>query len=275
MIFFNNHFWDQTFTLFKIEGPDARNFLNSQTTFDVLGIQEGCLFRTCWLSPIGRFKSLLEVRLSGECIEFLVLSGNNKELIDGLNKVIFPLDRVKITECGEVRRLQILSMEDSWKETETQWISNEIPENFMALKPADKSILQEWKIRQGLPCIFNNILEKCNPFELGLSDFVNLKKGCYLGQETLSKVNNMGKLRYKLRLFESLENINSGDSLILSSKNSSNENVGIVYTSMRSRNCSSIGLALIRGRFASFENLDLQNELGKIKLINPIGFKGI
>ncbi len=280
MNFLNNYFWDTSFPLFKLEGPDCKNFLNSQTTFDVSRLKEGALFRTCWLSPIGRFKALLEGKVVGECIKFIVLLGDIKEVIDGLNKVIFPLDRVNIIACDQVRRLQIISMNESWKETDTQWLSNKdkTPKGYDRIKSANKAILQEWKFKQGLPDRMNNIIQKCNPFEIGLSDFVNLEKGCYLGQETLSKVKNLGSLKYNLRFFEYEGELNSGEKLTLSceyDESNSNSNVGKVCSSIISCYNKTIGLALIRKRFSSFDNLQLGEGRGIIKIKVPIGFKGI
>ncbi len=280
MSFLNNYCWDTSLPLFKLEGPDCRTFLNSQTTFDVLRIKEGTLFRTCWLSPTGRFKALLEGKVLGECIEFVVLLGDSQELIDGLRKVIFPLDRVNILSCDQVRRLQITSTNQSWKETETEWLSSkdEIPENFRRINPLNKTMLQEWKIKQGLPDEINHIIQKCNPFEIGFSDFVDLQKGCYLGQETLSKVKNMGNVKHQLRFFEYEGKLNSGDKLILSNKhgeNPSNENAGLVCSSILYSDNKSIGLALIRRRFSSYDNLHLNEDPGSLKIKIPIGFNGI
>ncbi len=280
MSFLNNYLWDTSFPLFKLEGADCITFLNSQTTFDVLRIKEGTIFRTCWLSPVGRFKALLEGQMVGGCIEFVVLLGDIQELIDGLNKVIFPVDRVNVIPCDQVRRLQIISMNQSWKETATQWLSNKekTPQSFLGIKAANKIILQEWKIKQGLPDRMNHVIQKCNPFEIGLSDFVNLEKGCYLGQETLSKVKNMGILKYQLRFFEYEGKLNSGEKLVLSSEygeNNSNENGGLVCSSILSRDNNTIGLALIRRRFSSYDDLQLSEGRGRIKIKIPLGCKGI
>ena len=276
----NNYLWDTSLPLFKLEGADCRTFLNSQTTFDVLRIKEGTIFRTCWLSPVGRFKALLEGKMVGGCIEFVVLLGDSQELIDGLNKVIFPVDRVNVIACDQVRRLQIISMNQSWKETATQWLSNKekTPQSFLEIKDASKTILQEWKIKQGLPDRINHIIQKCNPFEIGLSDFVDLEKGCYLGQETLSKVKNMGNLKHQLRFFEYEGKLNSDEKLILSSENgetNSNENGGFVFSSMLSGDNNTIGLAMIRRRFSSYDNLKLGEARKRMKIKIPLGFKGI
>ena len=280
MSFLNNYSWDTSLPLFKLEGPDCKTFLNSQTTLDVLRIKEGAIFRTCWLSPVGRFKALLEGKMVGGCIEFVVLLGDSQELIDGLSKVIFPADRVNIIACDQVRRLQIISMNESWKETVTHWLSHKekTPKAFLGIESANKAILQEWKIKQGLPDRINHIIQKCNPFEIGLSDFVNLEKGCYLGQETLSKVKNMGILKYQLRFFEYEGKLTSGEKLILSSEygeNNSNENGGLVCSSILSRDNNTIGLALIRRRFSSYDNLQLGEGCGRMKIKIPIGFTGI
>ncbi len=278
MNYFNNYCWNTSLPLFKLEGQGCKNFLNSQTTFDVLGIKEGNLFRTCWLSPIGRFKALLEAKVVGQYIYFVVLIGDSKELIDGLNKVIFPLDRVEIYPCDQIIRLQIISMHESWKESETQWLPKEskMPEKFVGLKTADQKFIQQWKTKQGFPDDVNKTLIKFNPFEIGFSDFVNLEKGCYLGQESLSKLKNIGRLKYHLRFFESDKKLNPGDKINLPDtyiSDNLNKNVGVIYSSIPSEKGNTAGLAFIRSRFSSTENLTLDEDGGKLNLKIPIGFK--
>jgi folate-binding protein YgfZ len=46
------------------------------------------------------------------------------------------------------------------------------------------------RITQGRPAAGAELTEDYNPYEAGLCHAVSLDKGCYIGQETLAKVNN-------------------------------------------------------------------------------------
>ena len=46
---------------------------------------------------------------------------------------------------------------------------------------------------------------KNNPLELGLKDLIDFNKGCYLGQETMSKIKNVSSLKQEIRIWQSFE----------------------------------------------------------------------
>ncbi|KGG34047.1 MULTISPECIES: CAF17-like 4Fe-4S cluster assembly/insertion protein YgfZ [Prochlorococcus] len=275
---FYNYFWDASFPLFLLEGADNKKFLQGQTTADILGVRDGGLLRTCWLSPVGRLKALLEIRLVGETISFIVLGGNIDEVIDGFDKVIFPADKVNIRASKEIRRLQKINYNESWKVTPVEWLlpSAELPNDFEKLKPASKEMTQEWSLIQGLPYDLFEIDGNSNPLELGLSDLIDFDKGCYLGQETLAKIKNIGRLKCQLRYFKSQRILRKGDSLNISSIDiNEKQNVGIVVASKTFGSSSSIGLALIKRKYCICEEIDLNDELGVLKLNKPIGYNDL
>lgn len=59
----------------------------------------------------------------------------------------------------------------------------------------------EWehaRIMSGRPRASQELTEDHTPLEAGLWDVVDLGKGCYIGQETLAKVSNLGALNREL-----------------------------------------------------------------------------
>ena len=89
-----NFLWDSQFPVFTLKGEDSRKFLHGQTTADIIKAKEGSLFHTCWLNPFGNLKALLEVNISNEIVSFILLAGDKREVLDGLDKVIFISDKV-------------------------------------------------------------------------------------------------------------------------------------------------------------------------------------
>ncbi len=272
----DNLCWNSFFPLFKLEGKDSKKFLHGQTTADILDAKESSLILACWLSPTGRLKAILEIKIIEGNPYFIVLLGNTNDLIDGFQKVIFPFDDVKIVACNEIRRMQKISVKESWKVNSTRWFfKNEIIcDDFRSLQVAEDGLITEWKIRQGLPKDFSEISGKYNPYELGLSDLVNLEKGCYLGQETLSKVKNSGKVKCKLMFFTSNQLIEPGSKLIFDS-NSNIDNAGTVTSSLKIGTTTVIGLALIREKYLTYKTIELNESKVTIQLSELISFRGI
>ena len=115
--------WDSQFQVFRLSGEDSKRFLHGQTTADIINAKEGNFFHSCWLTPVGKYKALLEIKISNNVVSFVVLSGDKNEVLDGLEKVIFISDKVEISLSKDIRRLQIISSDKSWKDTKPKWFS--------------------------------------------------------------------------------------------------------------------------------------------------------
>jgi len=65
-------FWLEKFDCFSITGKDSKRFLNGITTGNVVDLNNKIL-KTCWLSPNGVLKSLLEINCLENQLEVIVL----------------------------------------------------------------------------------------------------------------------------------------------------------------------------------------------------------
>ena len=90
-------FWLEKFDCFSVTGKDARKFLNGITTSNILN-SENKVIKTCWLTPNGVLKSLIEIIFFEKNLHVIILSGNTHEINDYFNKIIFPADDVLLGE---------------------------------------------------------------------------------------------------------------------------------------------------------------------------------
>ena len=86
-------FWVEKFDCFSVTGKDARKFLNGLTTSNILDSQSKVI-KTCWLTPNGVLRSLIEIIFLERNLEVIILAGNTNEIIDYFNQIIFPTDDV-------------------------------------------------------------------------------------------------------------------------------------------------------------------------------------
>ncbi len=269
--------WDETFPSLTLKGEGTRAFLHGQTTTDVISGQKDKIFRSCWLSTKGNLKALLEIRLMDEIAELIILSGEINSIKDGFDSVIFPADKVHLEGINECRRLQIISEEESWKESECNWLK---PDELLLAGTNDyKKIslneLELWKIRQGIPSLDREINGETNPYELGLGDFVEVDKGCYLGQEAIARFLRANSFKYQLRFWES--NGNSNDFEVgkrfkdINKDDGTQQNSGIITSSITIKENSFNGLALIRNHSLHKDCLFSTNG-DYVKLKKPISF---
>jgi folate-binding protein YgfZ len=89
-----------------------------------------------------------------------------------------------------------------------------------------------------------------NPLESGLGNLVDFDKGCYLGQEVISRIFNYGKLQRKLVLLESEGSVNVSDKLTVDGKQ-----VGIVTSvTAKSKNLHR-ALGLVKVKYCNIGNI--------------------
>ena len=270
--------WDETFPSLLLKGQGTTAFLHGQTTADVFAKKElDRIFMSCWLSTKGSLKAVLEIRLSDDMAEIVIICGEINSIRDGFESVIFPADKVKLEVIDPIRRRQEINNNNSWKESDFSWIdkNNFSIDGITKYKKATKEELEGWKIRQGIPSFDKEMNGETNPYELGLADTINLDKGCYLGQEAMAKFFRSKSLKYQLRYWEAYgENYNFqiGKKFFNTNKNEGyKKNVGVVTSSIRVDDNFFNGLALIKKTFLDHDFCFSENG-DSITIKKPISF---
>ena len=267
-------FWLEKFDCFSIAGKDSRKFLNGITTGNILN-SENKVIKTCWLTPNGVLRSLIEINFLERNLEVIILAGNTNEIIDYFNQIIFPADDVLLSEPFLINRIQEIDEFSSWRTYQPIFFKTEDKEfeiyknKLNLLNPND---LKLWKINQAIPSLEMEINGKNNPLELGLQDLIDFNKGCYLGQETMSKIKNVSSLKQEIRIWKSFE---SNVNLEVEDKNlyinSAKEiSVGKI-TSIVKEDSQIKGLAMIKRKYLE-QGSDFYSEIfGKIIINKSLG----
>ena len=137
------------------------------------------------------------------------------------------------------------------------------------LNPND---LKLWKINQAIPSLEMEINGKNNPLELGLQDLIDFNKGCYLGQETMSKIKNVSSLKQEIRTWKSLE---SNLNLDVEDKNlyiNSAKDISVgKITSFLKSDFQIKGLAMIKRKYLEEESYFFSEIFGKIIINKSVG----
>ena len=268
--------WDASFPSLRLKGGGSRQFLHGQTSAAIQQAPDHQLIRSCWLTATGRVQALLEVRLDPEGADVLVLCGDAEAVLTGFDRVIFPADRVKITQSGQRRRLQRLCpahQPPQWDQ-EVLWLEGtSLPSDWESLNLANPDQLEHWRLNLGLPFSKQELNGDTNPLELGLGDWVSLDKGCYLGQETIAKLASRDGVKQKLRCWtvqpsEALATSPAiGDTLL-----HNGDRAGTI-TSAVQEGSSWRGLALIRRGALQQPSLELSTGSQAVRLHEPPAFQ--
>ena len=250
--------WLEKFDCFAVLGKDSKRFINGITTGNIIGLNNKVL-KTCLLSPNGVLKSLLEINCLEDQLEVIVLVGNSNEIRKNFNDIIFPSDDVLLSEIFKINRIQEADDVNSWKINKPIFLKNEDEEyDFYYNNPNNMSNndLQLWKINQAIPSLDNEINGKTNPLELGLADLIDFNKGCYLGQETMSKIKNVSSLKQEIRVWTSIDpvfNLKSENKKIYLSYKKE-KSVGYITSICKLGSQATKGLAMINRKYLETEN---------------------
>ncbi len=267
--------WIEKFDCFSITGKDSKRFLNGITTGNIIDLNNKVL-KTCWLSPKGILKSLLEINCLDNKLEVIVFAGNTGEIRKYFNDIIFPSDDVLLSETFSITRLQQIDEISSWRITQPIFFKNENKQyDFYKNNPKliNTNDLQLWKINQAIPSLDHEINGKNNPLELGLTDLIDFKKGCYLGQETMSKIRNISSLKQEIRVWTAKDkvlNIESVNNKLYSNQNKE-KSVGYITSFYKLDSQIIKGLAMIKRKYLDQENSFFSDNFGQISVDKSIG----
>ena len=267
-------FWLEKFDCFSITGKDARKFLNGITTGNILDL-ENKVIKTCWLTPNGVLRSLIEIIFLERNLEVIILEGNTNEIIDYFNQIIFPADDILLSEPFLINRIQEIDESSSWRTYQPIFFKTEDKEfeiyknKLNLLNPND---LKLWKVNQAIPSLDMEIDGKNNPLELGLKDLIDFNKGCYLGQETMSKIKNVSSLKQEIRIWKSFE---SNLNLDVEDKNlyiNSAKDISVgKITSLLKSDSQIKGLAMIKRKYLEEGSYFFSEIFGKIIINKSVG----
>lgn len=206
--------------IFRIGGPDRVRYLNGQVTNDVSGPLEEKSVGACLCSLKGKVEFLVWISASGDD---LILDGQ----LDQREDLAARLDRYLIADDCEIDDIT-----DEY--TIIHHFSQEMPGvpsnrvhlegfDFLKLKSAISELsgeeisLAEFERAQslsGVPMAPWEITGNEFPAELRIDSWtVDFNKGCYLGQEVISRIKSVGKVKRELTLVFAESNLPQ-DSLV-------------------------------------------------------------
>jgi tRNA-modifying protein YgfZ len=251
----------------RVTGPDRIRFLNGQLTNDIVNLQPGISVYACALSAKGKLcgdvfvtplkdallldyalalrdsiparleKYLIadEVELEDVTEEFALFHLTGVELPDA----ILPEGTVTISDRFAADGKDLLLQAA---------LKNVVPKLINDTPLAD-SKLEEFRIEQGIPYWGTELSEETIPNEAGLDKrAVSYTKGCYLGQEIISRLKSLGHVNRHLRgiRLTSGSDLQPGDKLAAED----GKQIGSVTSACKSDRLSSwIGLGYLRRGF--------------------------
>ncbi len=176
-----------------VRGADARGWLGDLVTADVATLEPGTSRRTLLLSPTGRIRADLLIA-GGGVGGFLVMQSTDQPepAIDLLSPYVLS-SSVELEDVSAQRAALLLAER------------NEIVTAFRPeLFAVERDLLDEgylrigeaaheaWRVGRGDARMCVDFDAGALPAEVGLEHTIDFRKGCFLGQESVAKVRNLG-----------------------------------------------------------------------------------
>lgn len=223
-------------TILKISGPDKLSYLNGITTFDLEKLKEIKICQTAFLAPNAKIRSVFWLSEIDDHYIIYTPPQMRENLIADLLK--YKLDmNIKLEDIQEETPPLYLIRSDA-ENKYTIKFGNVLFEFHQTKDKLDETIdyttFEEWMVKnEDIPI---KIFIDQNPLEAGISNAITLEKGCFLGQEPLSRMYHRGRPRkflYQIitnsilsnELF--IDNISVGN--VLQSVQSGDQHISIVY----------------------------------------------
>lgn len=185
-----------------ISGADAENFLQSQLSSNVAALDANTVQLSSWCAANGRVIGLGWLYRSGADYYWIVAADTAEVIVLGLNKYRF---RAKVSITQATADTVVIG-------SDTQQVGVQLAHGRSigcaaksSVAEVDAQFLARWLQRDiELKIPWNGGGERFLPQMLGLERFagLSLKKGCFPGQEVISRLHYKGLLKRSLRVLQ-------------------------------------------------------------------------
>ncbi|NET57615.1 MAG: folate-binding protein YgfZ [Symploca sp. SIO2E6] len=228
--------------LLKISGDDRLRYLHNQSTNDFQKLQPGQGCDTVFVTSTARTIDLATAYITENAVLVLISPNRHQQMLEWLDRFIFPMDRVEVTDISSenailtligpesdtlLAKLGVESSGSTAYGSHQELMLGEFKirlaiGNGLALPgytliisiteakqlrqtlttagaiPLDSQTWEQLRIEQGRPVPDLELTEDYNPLEAGLWQTISLEKGCYIGQETIARLNTYKGVKQRL-----------------------------------------------------------------------------
>ena len=190
-------------------GVDAKKFINGLST-NKIEFQSNEVIDTLVLNNKAKILAQLHLFELNQMLVSVTISDDFEQMMEYLNNKILSQD-VSINDISELNYIDIVYNESNLPdnvstvgETTTIKINNmyciELYSVKLDRKPCDgdSKSFTDWRVNNLVPWYSFEITSSVNPYQCGLGYQVHDNKGCYTGQEILTRMRTRGKGIYRL-----------------------------------------------------------------------------
>ena len=256
---------------FHITGADRIRFLNGQITNDLRKASETVAIEACVLNAKGKINAHIFVSVFGDCFLIDAAPDLRETLKDRLERYViaddvqiedvtdqFSLFHVLVEKSPTPEHGRIVSVRrfaepgwDIWSDTARHdAVREQLSSTFAFLDSAAAEIM---RIEQGIPRWGCELTEEIIPIEANLEQrTIDYEKGCYIGQEVISRMKMSGQTNKRLCGLVSLADVPLQPGMKLAAPSAAGRGVGWITSATRSERLEKeIALGYVKRGFNS------------------------
>jgi folate-binding protein YgfZ len=187
-----------------VTGADSEGWLQDLVTAGVAGLPSDASVRSLILSPTGRIRADVHVVRTRD--GFLLLQPLDQP--EAVDAVLAPYVLSSQVWIAPARTAPVLVPDDAW------WRASLEPP--AGATQVDGDAAERWRVESGLPAFPVDLDQESLPAEAGLDvpPVTDTTKGCFLGQESVARVRNLGHPTRVVTAFESDAPTAAGDPVV-------------------------------------------------------------
>jgi folate-binding protein YgfZ len=258
-------------TKLRVTGNDRLRFLNGQVTNDVRKAGEAVAVEACVLNAKGKMNAHIFVSAAPNCFwldadrelrealpvrleRYVIADDVQIENVTDRLSVFHVLSRAapNLSDCRIVSLRRFAEPGwDIWADAAAhEDVSRQLSSTFDHLDPATAEIM---RIEEGIPRWGRELTEEIIPIEANLEErTVDYEKGCYIGQEVISRIKMSGQTNKRLCGLISLDGVPLQAGMRLASAPEKGKEVGWITSATRSEKIGKeIALGYVKRGFNS------------------------
>jgi len=191
----------------RVRGDDAREWLHDLVTTDVASLVPGSSRRTLLLDATGHIRADLQVACDQDGFWLFQAPDQPDHIGSALAPYVLSSD-VRLDDLTDERGLIALlgsaDGHDGFRPSCLGPGGDVIGSSVSTLLPPERVFVgadaaEVWRIRRGRARMGTDFDGKSIPAEAGLDETIDATKGCFLGQESVARVRNLGHPPRELR----------------------------------------------------------------------------
>ncbi len=176
-----------------VRGADARGWLGDLVTADVETLGRGSSRRSLLLTPTGRIRADLWITQIDDDAFMMLQARDQPEPVEDILRPYVLSSAVGLEDATDAFSVLVFPA----REEIVTVPRGDLDERERAMPGRGAVLVDErsyevWRVERGDPRMGADFESGALPAEAGLERLIDVKKGCFLGQESVAKVRNLG-----------------------------------------------------------------------------------